>query len=181
MLNLDRHPKLKSKNDPDKDTFDHEDGALLDFLSPARGAGTTMLQSSSIRNLHDRNAGDFTQEIIQLLDQGKTVILDLGNAEPETRKYFSSQIAEGIYYHQVEKFSNNDLGSHYIQLYFEEAHNLFPPIESYTRKAEELSIYNKIAKEGAKFHLGMVYATQSVTSIDKDLVNQTENFFIAHL
>jgi DNA helicase HerA-like ATPase len=64
-----------------------------------------------------------------------------------------------------------------VQLYFEEAHNLFPK-DSDNRG---MSIYSKIAKEGAKYHIGMVYSTQSVTSIDTDLVNQTENFFIAHL
>ena len=37
------------------------------------------------------------------------------------------------------------------------------------------------AKEGAKYHIGMVYSTQSVTTVNKDLVGQTENFFIVHL
>jgi DNA helicase HerA-like ATPase len=60
-------------------------------------------------------------------------------------------------------------------MYFEEAHNLFPARE------QKDDIYSKIAKEGAKFHIGMVYSTQSVTTINPDLLNQTENFFITHL
>jgi DNA helicase HerA-like ATPase len=85
------------------------------------------------------------------------------------------ELSEEIFKHQVDKFANNKLGNHYVQLYFEEAHNLFPA------KEEGQDIYQRIAKEGAKYHIGMVYSTQSVTSINKDLLNQTENFFVAHL
>jgi DNA helicase HerA-like ATPase len=105
-------------------------------------------------------------------------ILDLGNADPQVRSYFSEQLSNELFYNQVEKFSNNRIGNHYVQLYFEEAHNLFPRDQD---KRERGNIYSKIAKEGTKYHIGMVYSTQSVTSIDADLLNQTENFFVAHL
>jgi DNA helicase HerA-like ATPase len=90
--------------------------------------------------------------------------------------YFSVYLSKAIFYHQVEKFSNDNLGDHYLQLYFEEAHNLFP-----TKEEDEVDIYRRIAKEGAKYHMGMVYSTQSVTTINRDLLAQTENFFIAHM
>ena len=62
------------------------------------------------------------------------------------------------------------------QLYFEEAHNLFPADE-----AKITDIYSRIAKEGAKYHIGMVYSTQSPSTISGDLLAQTENFFVAHI
>ena len=83
-----------------------------------------------------------------------------------------------MFQHQEEKFVENRLpGNDYIQLYFEEAHNLFPKEED--KNASD--IYKRIAKEGAKFHIGMIYSTQSVTTINPDLLAQTENFFIAHM
>jgi len=124
---------------------------------------------------HDKKAGDFTSEIIDLIDKGETVILDLGNADPKVMEYFSFNLSVSIFRHQVNKFSNNKLGDHYIQLVFEEAHNLFPA------KERREDIYQRIAKEGAKFHIGLVYSTQSPTSISEDLLAQTENFFVAHL
>jgi len=127
------------------------------------------------RIYHDQNAGDFAREIVALLDEGQTAILDLGNANPEVMNYFSYELSRAIFYHQVDKFSNNKLGDHFVQLYFEEAHDLFPA------KEERVDIYRRIAKEGAKYHIGMVYSTQSVTTINRDLLAQTENFFIAHL
>ncbi len=154
--------------------FTADDQAILNFLKPAVGAGTTMIQR--FRIYHDPKAGEFIREIIDLLERGQTVILDLGNADPEVMKYFSEELSSGIFYHQVNKFANNQLGNHYIQLYFEEAHNLFP-----RRDEDTGEIYRRLAKEGAKYRIGMVYSTQSPTTVNRDLLAQTENFFVAHL
>lgn len=154
--------------------FDPDDNALLEFLEPQPGrSGTSLLQPYRI--YHDPKAGDFINEIIKHLDDGMTVILDLGNANPEVMNYFSDELSSAVFRHQVNKFSNNILGDKFIQLYFEEAHNLFPSGSDVT------TIYSRLAKEGAKYHIGMVYSTQSPTTINRDLLAQTENFFVAHL
>jgi len=154
--------------------FDSDDIALLEFLEPPPGrSGTALIQPYRI--YHDPRAGDFIKEIIVHLDNGMTVILDLGNANPEVMNYFSDELSMAVFRHQVNKFSNNNLGNHFIQLYFEEAHNLFP------QSGDVTTIYSRLAKEGAKYHIGMVYSTQSPTTINKDLLAQTENFFVAHL
>jgi len=165
-------PILRSKGSGES-LFDSDDKAILNFLKPSVGAGPTMIQR--FRIYHDANAGDFIEEIIKLLEEGKTVILDLSNADPEVANYFAEELSVAVFIHQVDKFTNNRLGNHYIQLYFEEAHNLFPNNEDVT------TIYSRLAKEGAKYHIGMVYSTQSPTTINKDLLAQTENFFVAHL
>ena len=154
--------------------FDQMDTAVLEFLEPRPGrAGTTLIHP--YRQYHDPCAGDFINEILDYLDHGRTVILDLGNANEEVMKYFSDDLSKAVFNHQNVKFTNNNLGDHYVQLYFEEAHNLFPRNEDVT------AIYSRFAKEGAKYHIGMVYSTQSPTTINKDLLAQTENFFVAHL
>jgi len=165
-------PILRSKGSGES-LFDSDDKAILNFLKPSVGAGPTMIQR--FRIYHDANAGNFIKEIIKLLEEGKTVILDLSNADPEVANYFAEELSVAVFIHQVDKFTNNRLGNHYIQLYFEEAHNLFPNNEDVT------TIYSRLAKEGAKYHIGMVYSTQSPTTINKDLLAQTENFFVAHL
>ncbi|WP_447944977.1 ATP-binding protein [Stenotrophomonas indicatrix] len=167
-------PVLTSKKSK-KATFDPDDIALLDFLSPAAGrTGPGMLRA--YKAFHSPHAGDFINEILVLLDNGLTVILDLGNATDEIRRYFADMLSKAVFAHQERKFVSNTLGGCFVQLYFEEAHNLFPP------DARDLTgVYARFAKEGAKFHIGMVYSTQSPSTINKDLLAQTENFFVGHL
>ena len=154
--------------------FDADDVAMLEFLNPATGSGPTILRAYLA--YHSPNAGDFIGEILELLDRGRTVILDLGNATDEIRRYFSDMLSSHVFRHQEKKFVSNTLGNHYLQLYFEEAHNLFP-----TDDKDFTGVYVRFAKEGAKFHVGMVYSTQSPSTINKELLAQTENFFVSHL
>jgi len=164
-------PALQSGSKP---MFDADDAALIDFFSPASGSGPVILRS--YLNYHAPDAGNFVAEILQLLDSGKTVILDLGNASDLIRRYFADMLSKAVFAQQETKFVNNALGGHFVQLYFEEAHNLFPP------ESKDLTgVYARFAKEGAKFHIGMVYSTQSPSTINKELLAQTENFFVGHL
>jgi hypothetical protein len=177
----DRQAKLPSST-KGKNLFDSDDEALLNFLLPtsSTSAGAGIIQG--IRKYHSVTAANFVTDILKELDEGLTVIIDLGNADEEVMLYFSKQLSEAVFYHQTDKFSNNRLKNalghqHYIQLYFEEAHNLF----GFNDNSDETKIYRTFAKQGAKRHIGMVYSTQSPTTINSDLLAQTENFFIAHL
>lgn len=160
--------------DKDKPLFDVDDKALLNFLFPVSGSGPIVL--TKYRGYHSPDAGDFVNEILNYLEEGKTVILDLGNASDSIRKYFSDLLSKNVFFRQEQKFVSNSLKDNYIQLYFEEAHNLFPP-----ESRDLTDVYSRFAKEGAKFHIGMVYSTQSPSTINKELLVQTENFFVGHL
>ena len=165
---------LTSTGSSGKPIFDADDIALLDFLNPSSGSGPTILRAYIA--YHSPNANDFIAEILTSLNNGLTIILDLGNATDQIRRYFSDMLSRAVFSKQEEKFVSNTLGNKYVQLYFEEAHNLFPP------DSKDLTgVYARFAKEGAKFHIGMVYSTQSPSTINKELLAQTENFFVGHL
>ncbi|WP_045234626.1 ATP-binding protein [Deinococcus pimensis] len=165
---------LRSTGTSGEPIFDSDDIALLDFLSPQSGTGPGILRA--YRGYHSPTAADFEGDIMRLLDNGMTVILDLGSASDEIRQYFSDMLSRAVFRHQEAKFVENRLQNHYIQLYFEEAHNLFPKDnDNFT------GVYARFAKEGAKFHIGMVYSTQSPSTINRELLVQTENFFVGHI
>lgn len=178
---LNRFKRNNSSNnlfisDSGNQLLEADDMAMLEFLEPPAGRGGVSL-IQPFRIYHDKNASDFITEILKFLDEGKTVILDLGNANEAVMQYFSRGLSDAVFRNQTMKFTSNTLGNHFIQLYFEEAHNLFKDNDN----SEETRIYRRFAKEGAKYHIGMVYSTQSPTTINSDLLAQTENFFVAHL
>lgn len=122
------------------------------------------------------NKEPFVEKIIDSLRHGKIVIIDLSQGSPEIQSLYSERLCEAIFYNSMNRFTKNK-PNNYIQFYFEEAHNLFPHKED-----KDLSqIYNRIAKEGAKLNLGLIYATQEVSSISANILKNTQNWFISHL
>jgi len=154
--------------------FDLVQETLLRLLGDSDILGTKYLVP--FVKYHSKDGGDIGSDIVRALNDGKTIIVDLANADELIANYFSGLICRRAFSEQTRKFTNNQLGDHSILLYFEEAHNLFRRDDSDLR-----SIYNRLAKEGAKNRIGMVYATQSMTTLSPDLLKNTENFFIAHL
>lgn len=131
----------------------------------------------AIANLHTPTIQEsFEMEIIKALRLGKIVIIDLSQGDPLIQKLYSEKICSRIFLDAMDRFIRNK-PNNFIQFYYEEAHNLFPK-----RDDKDLSqIYNRIAKEGAKLNLGMIYATQEVSSISSNILKNTQNWFIAHL
>ncbi len=58
-------------------------------------------------------------------------------------------------------------------MYVEEAHNVLSD--------EQNTIFPRIAREGRKYGIDMVYSTQRPGSIDEDILTQSENFFVMHV
>lgn len=171
-----RTNKEELKDSNKNPLFDADAMNLLNFLIPVSAGSAGPALISKYRIYHSPDAENFVENILDGLNKGKTIILDLGNADDNIREYFSNILSKAVFVMQEKKFVSNSLGEFYIQLYFEEAHNLFPPTTNGNK-----DVYSRFAKEGAKFHIGMVYSTQSPSTISGELLVQTENFFIGHL
>jgi len=161
---------------------DEELKALLGFLTRHKEPGSSTLVSGYIKlkpliKLHsNKSEKSFEEKIVHQLREGKIVIIDLSQGDPEIQRLYSERICHKIFVDAMNNFINND-HNNFIQFYFEEAHNLFPKKED-----KDLGqIYNRIAKEGAKLNLGLTYATQEVSSISTNILKNTQNWFISHL
>lgn len=118
----------------------------------------------------------FEIDILSHLREGKIVIVDLSLGDPNIQRIFSERVCKHIFNDAMVRFTQAT-PNNFIQFYFEEAHNLFPKKED-----KDLSqIYNRLAKEGAKLHLGLIYATQEVSSVSANILKATQNWFISHL
>ena len=154
--------------------FDQLHLMLLRMLGDKNISGPRKL--TPFTHYHDPNGSNVLDEITKDVDSGKTAIIDLSNADEVVARQYSDLICRAILRSQMQKFANNELKDHSVLFYFEEAHTLFRQDDK-----DLTNVYNKLAKEGAKFKIGMVYATQSMTTLSPDLLKNTENFFIAHL
>jgi DNA helicase HerA-like ATPase len=144
-------------------------------------SGYKKLMRPELTGLHTKAAISlFENDMINALRAGKIVIADLSEGAEITRDVYSEKIVTRIFTESMQRFIRNETeekGFNVIQLYFEEAHNLFSK-----EKNKDLSaIYNRLAKEGAKYNLGINYATQEVSSISPNILKNTQNWFVAHL
>jgi DNA helicase HerA-like ATPase len=92
------------------------------------------------------------------------------------QRTYSDRLCSSIFHDGMARFIANQ-EANFIQMYFEEAHNLFPK----KNESDLTLIYNRIAKEGAKLNLGLIYATQEVSSISANVLKNTQNWFVSHL
>lgn len=172
------------KSEHGHDWIDDNLKALLIFLTRKTNPGPDKnpnvhgyLKLRKMKDFHTPiNEKPFDAEIIDALSEGKIVIIDLSQGDPKVQKLFSERICKKIFNYAMEKFTKN-IQNNFIQFYFEESHNLFPKKED----KDLTDIYNRIAKEGAKLNLGLIYATQEVSSISSNILKNTQNWFISHL
>jgi hypothetical protein len=121
-----------------------------------------------------RRSQEVGEEIYEHLLAGKIVILDLSVGDATLREKISQQIAQDIFNRSMGLFIEGKTPPN-IVAYIEEAHNLIGKGMALTET------WPRLAKEGAKYRIALVYATQEVSSVHPNILANTENWFITHL
>lgn len=121
-----------------------------------------------------KRQADVVEEIINHLNSGKIIILDLSAGPVEVRTVLSERIARQIFERSFREMNAGKVPQNTV-IYVEEAHNLIG------KKEELTATWPRIAKEGAKAKIAFVYATQEPSSIHPNILANTENWFVTHL
>ena len=126
---------------------------------------------------------DYADLIVKDLSEGRLVIVDLSTGDPEMNEAASKRLMWRVFERQKSAFTNPKIDGAGdmvlppdIIVYVEEAHNLLP------KDGDDLKdVWPRVAKEGSKYRIGLVYATQEPSSILTNILSNTDNWFVAHL
>jgi len=172
--------RAKPKN---VDGRDWHDSDLLNILSFLEHRGGVRLLSQ-VNAQHSVMAGeDYADLIVKDLSAGKMVIVDQSTGDPEMNRNAADRLMWRIFEHQKSAFISPQVDADGgmilppdVIVYIEEAHNLLP------KQGDDLKgIWARVSKEGSKYRIGLVYATQEPSSILTNILSNTDNWFVAHL
>ena len=170
-------PKNRGRNWADS----HLKG-LLRIYDNTRG----LAMARNARVWHDLTSDeDYAEAIVRQVRDGNLVIVDQLLGDPDLNRQAAKRIVLRLFNAQQQNFVNARLDPEtgefvrppHVIIYAEEAHTLLPR----SSEDDNTNIWARIAKEGAKFNIGMVYSTQEPSSIQANILKNTENWFIAHL
>ena len=162
-----------------KEMLDDDMKVLFNLITQSNDKNTYIQGYKAIAKLgvtryHEINSNDYTEEIVNYMKEGKVIILDVSLGIQDMRTRITELIFEKIFINNQKEFTEGIPTSKVI-FYVEEAHNLIG------KKMEPREIWPRVAKEGAKYGIGLVYSTQEPSSINKNVLSNTENWFITHL
>lgn len=134
---------------------------------------------------HDpKSTDDYAVSIVNDLIAGKLVIFDQSTGDPDMNRAAAERIMRSLFNRQKAAFidpASDGRGGFApppdVIVYAEEAHNLLPAGSA----TDVTNIWSRVAKEGSKYRIGIVYATQEPSSIQSNIMKNTDNWFVAHL
>ena len=138
------------------------------------------------RQWHSLKSGtDYAEDIVSHVRAGRLVIFDQALGDSNMNEQAAARIVRGIFAAQQQSFVRPEIDGETgeikkpppVIVYVEEAHTLLPK----GSETDTVNIWARVAKEGAKFNIGLVYSTQEPSSVQTNILKNTENWFIAHL
>jgi DNA helicase HerA-like ATPase len=154
---------------------ENENGVGLDFMMPL---------ISRARKLIDdfKKIFDFSGDFKTIFQDKSVCVIQLSSVNRDMKEVVPSIIANNIFNRlQKTKEDTNDIRQ-IINIVIDEAHNiLYDNKKDIVSHESVLSVFEKVVKEGRKFGLFLMLASQRPSDISQTVISQLHNYFIHKL
>ena len=151
---------------------------LMRVLDPGHWAGWRYFRGASQYHTVSQQS-DPVDEIVGRLNAGELVIVTSFGIPPEVLILFSHRLVLSILNNAKQCLRLGNIPPS-LQVFIDEAHNVVGK-NSAESSGEAMDPFAALAKEGGKFNIGMIYATQEVHMIDDEILSNTANWVVTHL
>ena len=153
---------------------ENENGVNLDFMMPLIARARKLINDF-------RKIFDFTEEFKDIFDDKNVCIVQLGNVNRDMKEIVPSIITNNIFNRLVEKKEEGEI-KQIINIVVDEAHNiLYEDNKNILSHESVLDVFEKVVKEGRKFGLFLMLASQRPSDISQTIISQPHNYFIHYL
>ena len=123
-----------------------------------------------------------TEELENGIFENKNIcVIQLGNVNKEMKEVIPSLISNILYDNKTESKGNTEVKS-ILNIVIDEAHNLLSSSKEETEMhGNSLKTFEKIIKEGRKFGVYLMIASQRPSDISTTITSQLQNYFIHKL
>lgn len=153
------------------------DDAPFKFIADFMGRASGKAAVRQLTEFHTTNSQQRVEDQVwQDMREGRLAIVDLAHGTGDVSRIISENVVTYLLSRANERFRSGDDPVPF-QVVVEEAHNLFE------RGANDVAgnPWVRLSKEAAKYRIGLVYATQEVSSVDQRILSNTSNWLVAHL
>lgn len=156
---------------------EYENGVGLDYMMPVISRAKKLI--SDFRRIFD-----FGKKFNTIFDQKNVCVVQLGSVNREMKEIVPSIIANNIFSRLQEKKEETG-GTDVVQvinIVVDEAHNiLYDENKDIPTHESVLGVFEKVIKEGRKFGLFLMIASQRPSDISQTIISQLHNYFIHKL
>ncbi len=154
---------------------ENENGVNIDFMMP--------LISRARKLIGDfRKIFDFKEEFEDIFDNKSVCIVQLSNVNKDMKEIVPSIITNNIYRRLVDTKEEEGKIKQIINIVIDEAHNiLYEDDKNILCHESVLEVFEKVVKEGRKFGVFLMLASQRPSDISQTIISQLHNYFIHKL
>ncbi|MCP2325239.1 hypothetical protein HDA40_003746 [Hamadaea flava] len=166
----------------DRASGGHGDPAIdgmVNMLSPTGSASGWKI----LRFLNEYHSGDattdFAPSIYADLARGRLVIVDLSRGSEQVLQVCAERVITVILGNASKRFREG-MSPRPMQIFLEEAHRLLDR-DKFAKTTTANDPYVRLAREAAKYKIGLIYATQEVSTVDQSILSNTANWVCAYM